>query len=109
MILKKPTAVSKMNPMNPMNNTQLADLILNCYFHPEETNSQTTDVRQLVEELADLAPDPTHYRNLLVSAVDSDEALRELAKLNRKAVSRYIDEALEFKTGPRPGEAVLAS
>jgi hypothetical protein len=108
MILEKPTAVSKMNSTEPMNDTQLADLILNCYFHPEETNSQTTDVRQLVEELADLAPDPTRYRDLLVSAVDSDEALRELAELNRKAVSRYIDEALEFKTGPRPGEAVLA-
>jgi len=109
MILKKPTTVSKMNSTKPVSATQLADLILNCYFHPEETNSQSADVRLLLEELADLAPNPTYFRKLLILAVESDEALKELAELNRRAVSRYIDEALAFKTGPRPGEKVLAT
>jgi hypothetical protein len=61
-----------------------------------------------MEELADLAPDPAHFRKLLVSAVESNEDLKELAALNREAVSKYVDEATSFKTGPRPGEAVLA-
>ena len=86
----------------------LADVILNCYYHPEETNNQGVYVRGLMEELADLAPDPAHFRRLLVSAVDSDEDLKELAELNRKVVSIYVSDITTFKTGPRPGETVLA-
>ena len=108
MILKKPTAVSVMSSTEPVQDTELADVILNCYFHPEETNNQGVYVRELMEELADLAPDPAHFRKLLVSAVESDEDLRELAELNRKVVSLYVDEITTFKTGPRPGETVLA-
>lgn len=92
----------------PHTDVEAADVILNSYFHPEDLADGGANVNGLMEELADLSPDPVHFRNLLQQATESETALQELITLNRQAVTQYINQSLEYQGGARPDEPVVA-
>lgn len=92
----------------PHTDVEAADVILNSYFHPEDLTDGGANVKELMEELADLSPNPTHFRKLLQQATESETALQELISLNREAVTQYINQSLEYQGGARPDEPVVA-